>query len=66
MKYKIVKKLSKYTGNELFCVYRRIFRFFWIPINYGFSLGEAERIMMRDKEKQNWRKKKPELIGYYE
>lgn len=66
MKYKIVKTVSKHTDNTLYKVYRHWFWIFWKFIDFDLSLEEAEKRIIKDKEKQTRKRIKPEVVGYYE
>lgn len=64
--YKIVKTVSKHTQNDLYKVYRHVFWFFWVYVDFDLSLEEAEKRIEKDKERRNRKKIKPEVVGYYE
>lgn len=62
-KYKIVKRF--YMSGEKYFVYKRYWRFFWSKVEMCWTLREAEQLIIRKKEVDEVRKKKPETVGYY-
>lgn len=68
MKYKIEKQISRYSGKEIYRIYKSMFwGLYWGDVGLEMTLDDARKRVTSLKEKDDWsrKSKKKEIVEYW-